>query len=211
MAGGNDTMPIRIPGTMNAEQLDDDTAQAISAFGRLRAAMRSIRADRSLAGKSFEELRRNEEQLTATKDRLTKKLEDLKKAYAETDPAVEGNSERLSRMAATISRTEKEIVRMDEALRQVKLAEYAQEADALSEQIDALEKSTEREIATLRIQGREVEASQLAERNAARIKQLYADRVKAIGAAVEKATRTEGDNSKTVQDLARSTTSPPTR
>ena len=201
MAGGIDTMPIRIPIGMNST-LDDDTAQSIAAFGRLRAAMRATKADASLAGKSFAELQRNEEQLTATKTRLTKKLEDLQKAYKELDPAVEGNGERLARMATTISRTEKELVQLDEALDQVKLAQYAQEADSLAQQIDELQKTTEREVATLRIQGRETEAAQLAERNAARVKELYAQRVKAIGAALEKATATEGANSKTVQDLA---------
>ena len=201
MANGVDTMPIRIPIGLNST-LDDDTAQSIAAFGRLRAAMRNTGADASLAGKSFAELQRNEEQLTATKARLQKKLEELQKAYKELDPAVEGNGERLARMATTISRTEKEIVRMDEALRQVSLAQYAQEADALAGQIDELQQATEREVATLRIQGRETDAAQLAERNAARIKELYAERVKAIGAAVQKATAAEGANSKTVQDLA---------
>ncbi len=196
-----DTMPIRIPVGLNST-LDDDTARDIAAFGRLRAAMRATKADASLAGKSFEELKRNEEQLLATKARLEKKLTDLREAYKGLDPAVEGNAERLARMATTISRTEKEMTRLDDVLEQVRFAEYAQAADALSQQIEDLEKATEREVAMLRIEGRETEAGELAARNATRIKELYAERVRAIGTALEKASATEGANAKITQDLA---------
>lgn len=201
MPGANDTMPIRIPIGLNST-LDDDSARAIECFGRLRAAMRTTGADAALAGKSFAELQRNEEQLTATKQRMLKKLEDLRKAYAETDPKVEGNAERMTRMAQAISRTEKEIARLDSALEQVRLAEYAQEADRLAAEITELSQATEREVATLRIQGKESEAAQAAGQNAAKIKQLYAERVKALGAAIEKATAAEGANSKIVQELS---------
>lgn len=201
MQGGMDTMPIRIPVGLKST-LDDDTAQSIAAFGRLRAAMRATKADAALTGKSFAELQRNEEQLTARKAQLEKRLVELTNAYKELDPAVEGNGDRLAKLASSITRTEKEIARMGAALEQVKLAEYAQGADELAAQIEELEQATEREVAVLRMQGRESEAAQLAERNAVRIKELYAERVKALGAAVEKAAASEGANSKIVQELA---------
>ena len=201
MQGGMDTMPIRIPVGLKST-LDDDTAQSIAAFGRLRAAMRATKADAALTGKSFAELQRNEEQLTARKAQLEKRLVELTNAYRELDPAVEGNGDRLAKLTASIAKTEKEIARMGAALEQVKLAEYAQGADELAAQIEELEQATEREVAVLRMQGRESEAAQLAERNAVRIKELYAERVKALGAAVEKAAASEGANSKIVQELA---------
>ena len=199
----NDTMPIRIPISMDAQQVDVDAVKASASFGKMRTALRSVKADVADAGKSFEQLGREQEQLEARKSSLTKRLEELTAAYAQGGQAADVDAEAQAKLAQQIASVENQLRKVDVLMEKNSLAQYSQDVSKLDAEINKLTQETQAEVAQLQIAGQATEATSKAREGAIKLAQLQSQRLDALREAMQKATEREGEGSRAVAELGR--------
>lgn len=197
----NDTMPIRIPVSMGAQQAEQDATRVVTSLQRIGSGILQTAQDADSGSRSMAAMAREHEQLTAQQQKQVTKVDELRKAYAEASQAKELDVDALGKLARQLSTAETQLERMDRALGDNELAQYTQGVRAVDDQIQRLTDTMQMETAALAGAENVEKRAAVQHERTAEIVRLKAQRLEEVRRATDAYTQAGGNNSRTVEGL----------